>query len=166
MAIPAFKLSRCVIAPRDHPIAREKTLTLKKLNEYPIVAYSAPFSGRWIVEEAFAQAGLRPVIVCNAIDADVSKTYVELGMGIAVLARISFDPARDRNLIALDASHLFRPSILNLVFRKHWHQTRRAHEFVSLFAPHIAHNLIRRAVNGAALDRAQLAQEAPVAVFG
>lgn len=165
VAIPAFKLSRCVIAPRNHPIAREKTLTLKKLNEYPIVAYSTPFSGRWIVEEAFAQAGLRPVIVCSAIDADVSKTYVELGMGIAVLARIAFDPARDRSLVALDASHLFRPSILNLVFRKHSHQTRHAHEFVSLFASHLGPDLIRRGVDGAALDRARLSQDAPVAIF-
>lgn len=165
VAIPAFRLSRCVIAPRNHPIVREKTLTLKKLAEYPIVAYSTPFSGRWIVEEAFASAGLRPLIVCSAIDADVSKTYVELGMGIAVLARIAFDPARDRNLVALDAGHLFRPSILNLVFRKHGYLSRHAHEFVSLFAPHVGPDLIRRGINGAELDRARLSHEAPAAMF-
>lgn len=165
VAIPAFRLSRCIIAPRNHPIVREKTLTLKKLAEYPIVAYSTPFSGRWIVEEAFASAGLRPLIVCSAIDADVSKTYVELGMGIAVLARIAFDPARDRNLVALDAGHLFRPSILNLVFRKHGYLSRHAHEFVSLFAPHVGPDLIRRGINGAELDRARLSHEAPAAMF-
>ncbi len=165
VTIPAFKLSRCVIAPRDHPILREKTLTLKKLAEYPIVAYSTPFSGRWIVEEAFARARLRPRIVCSAIDADVSKTYVELGMGVAVLARIAFDPARDRSLAAINADHLFQPSILNLVFRKHSYLTRHAHEFVSLLAPHVSADLIRSGMDGAEFDRARLGREAPVATF-
>lgn len=165
VTIPAFRLARCVIAPRDHPIAREKTLTLRKLAEYPIVAYSAPFSGRWIVEEAFARAGLRPHVVCSAIDADVSKTYVELGMGIAVLARIAFDPARDRNLVAMAADHLFRPSILNLVLRKHGYLSRHAHEFLSLFAPHIGADLFRKGMDGAELDRVRLSQKAPLAKF-
>lgn len=163
VAIPAFQLTRCVIAPRDHPIARETSLTLKKLAEYPIVAYSAPFSGRWIVEEAFARAGLRPRIVCSAIDADVSKTYVELGMGIAVLATIAFDPAYDRALVALDAGHLFRPNILNLVFRKHGYLSRHVFVFVSMFAPHIDQELIRRGMEGAEFDRARLIRLAPVA---
>ncbi len=165
VTIPAFKLSRCVIAPKSHPIVRERRLTLKKLAEYPIVAYSAPFSGRWIVEEAFARAGLKPLIVCSAIDADVSKTYVELGMGIAILARIAFDPERDRNLVVIEAGHLFRPSILNLVFRKHSYLTRHAHEFVSLFAPHVGADLIRDGMDGAELDRARLSEQAPVASF-
>jgi len=165
VTIPAFKLSRCVIAPRDHPITREKSLTLKKLAQYPIVAYSTPYSGRWIVEKAFARAGLRPRIVCSAIDADVSKTYVELGMGIAVLARIAFDPVRDRGLSAMNADHLFQPSILNLVMRKHSYLSRHAHEFVSLFAPHVGADLIRRGMDGADIDRARLSREAPVAAF-
>jgi len=165
VAIPAYKLSRCVVAPRDHPITREKTVTLKKLATYPIIAYSTPFSGRWIVDDAFAQAGLRPCIVCNAIDADVSKTYVDVGMGIAVLARIAFNPARDRGLVAINADHLFQPSIVNLVLRKHGYLSRHANEFVSLFAPHVNTDLIRRAMNGAVLDRAHLIREAPVAAF-
>lgn len=163
VAIPAFQLTRCVIAPRNHPVAREKALTLKKLAEYPIVAYSAPFTGRRIVEEAFARAGLRPRIVCSAIDADVSKTYVELGMGIAVLATIAFDPAQDRALVALDASHLFPPSILNLVFRKHGYLGRHVSVFVSMFAPHVEQEWIRRGMEGAEFDRARLIRLAPVA---
>lgn len=165
VTIPAFRLARCVIAPRDHPIVREKKLTLRKLAEYPIVAYSAPFSGRWIVDEAFARAGLRPHVVCSAIDADVSKTYVELGMGIAVLARIAFEPARDQNLVAMAADHLFAPSILNLVLRKHGYLSRHAHEFLSMFAPHIDADLVRKGMDGAELDCGRLSQEAPLAKF-
>jgi LysR family cys regulon transcriptional activator len=165
VAIPAFLLPRCVIAPRGHPIALEKTLTLKKIAAFPIVAYSAPFTGRWIVEEAFARAKLRPRIVCSAIDADVSKTYVELGLGIAVLARLAFDPLRDKGLVALDASHLFAPSVLHLVFRKHSFLNRHAQSFVSMFAPHIGEHFIRNSINGVEFDRTRAVKSTPVADF-
>ena len=163
VTIPAYRLTRRVIVERGHPLTREKNLTLKKLAVFPIVAYSAPYSGRRIVDDAFARAGLKPRIVCSAIDADVSKTYVELGMGIAVLAGIAFDPARDRGLVALDADHLFGASILNLVLRRHAHLSHHAHEFVKLFAPHIGAELLRRAAEGGEFDRARLAREAPEA---
>ena len=163
VTIPAYRLARCVIAPRGHPLAREKHLTLKKLAAFPLVAYSAPYSGRRIADEAFARAGLKPRIVCSAIDADVSKTYVESGMGIAVLAAIAVDPARDRGLVALDAGYLFKPSVLNLVVRRHAYLSRQALEFVRLFAPHVGAALIGRAVEGGDFDRARLAREAPLA---
>jgi len=166
VAIPAFLLPRCVIAPRDHPITREKTLTLNKIAAYPIVAYSVPFTGRWIVEEAFARAKLRPRIVCSAIDADVSKTYVELGLGIAVLARVAFDPVRDTGLVALDAGHLFAPSVLHLVFRKHSFLNRHARSFVSMFAPHIGECFIRNSINGVEFDPTQMIKSTPTAKFG
>jgi LysR family transcriptional regulator, cys regulon transcriptional activator len=165
VAIPIYKLSRCVIVPRDHPLMREKMVTIKRLAEYPLIAYSPSFSGRSIVDEAFARAGLRPKVVCTAIDADVSKTYVELGMGIAILARIAFDPARDGKLIALEADHLFRPGILYLILRKHSYLSRRAYSFVSMYAPHITADLIRRAMDGGDIDRVRLSQKAPVAGF-
>jgi len=164
VTIPAYRVARCVIAPRGHPLAREKNLTLKKIAAFPLVAYSAPYSGRRIVDEAFARAGLKPRIVCSAIDADVSKTYVEIGMGIAVLAAIAVDPARDRGLVAMDAGHLFKPSVLNLVVRRHAYLSRQALEFIRLFAPHIGAALIRKAVEGGELDRPQLVREAPLAV--
>lgn len=161
VAVPAYKLCRCVIVPRGHPLARRKSLTLQALADYPIVAYSAPFSGRWIVEEAFARAGLKPRIVCSAIDADVSKTYVELGMGIAVLARIAYDRARDRGLVALDADRLFAPSLVNLVIRKYGRLAPHAEEFLAAFAPHVGVDMLRRAAQGQEIDRKRLSREAP-----
>ncbi len=165
VTLPAYRLTRCIIVPRGHPLARETNLTLKKLVAFPIVAYSAPYSGRRIVDEAFARAGLKPRIVCSAIDADISKTYVEIGMGIAVLASIAFDPARDRGLVGIDAGHLFRPSILNLVMRRHAYLSRQALTFVSLFAPHLDADLILRAIDGGDIDHGRLTNEAPVAAF-
>jgi len=165
VAIPIFKLTRCILAAKGHPIAKERALTLKKLAEYPIIAYSSSFSGRWIVDEAFAQAGIKPHIICSAIDADVSKAYVELGMGIAILAQIAFDPERDRNLVALPADQLFRPGVLNLVLRKHGYLSGYARDFVSSLAPHVSLELIGRAMEGAEIDKTRLAQRAPVARF-
>ena len=163
VTVPAYRLARCVIAPRGHPLAREKNLTLKKIAAFPLVAYSEPYSGRRLVDEAFARAGLKPRIVCSAIDADVSKTYVENGMGVAVLARIAVDVARDRGLVAMDAGHLFKPSVLNLVMRRHAYLGRQALAFVALVAPHIDVALIRRCVEDGDIDAAKLAREAPLA---
>lgn len=166
VTVPAYRLTRCVVVQRGHPLTREKTLTLKKIAAFPLVAYSAPYSGRQIVDDTFARAGLKPRIVCSAIDADISKTYVESGMGIAVLAGIAYDAVRDRGLVAMDAGHLFRASIINLVLRRHAYLSRHAFEFLALFAPHLGATLIRKAIDGGDIDRAKLTREAPAAAFG
>lgn len=162
VTVPAYRLPRCVIAPVGHPLLREQSLSLKKLAEYPLIANPAKFGGRFMVEEAFAKAGLEPRIVCSATDADVCKAYVGVGMGIAVLAAVAFDPAVDRRIAAIDASHLFRPGILNLVFRKHSYLTRPLESFLALFAPHVDRELILKAIDGADIQRGRLSQHAPV----
>lgn len=164
VAIPAYQLPRCVVVPEGHPLVREQRPTLRKLAEYPLIAYPATFSGRTIVERAFTRAGLKPHIVCSATDADVCKAYVEVGMGIAVLATIAFDPAIDRGLVAIDAGHLFRPGILSIVLRKHGYLTRPLESFLAQFAPHISRELIVKAMDGADIDRVQLSARAPVAI--
>jgi LysR family transcriptional regulator, cys regulon transcriptional activator len=163
VAIPAYKLSRCVIVPSGHPLARNEMLSLEELSEYPLIAYPTGFSGRSLVEDAFARAGLKPRIVCSATDADVCKAYVKLGMGVAVLAKIAFDPLADRGLVALDAGHLFQPGMLNVVFRKHGYMTRPLECFLSLFAPHLDRAFVLNAVEGAHVDRASLGRRAPFA---
>ncbi|MBM3356508.1 MAG: LysR family transcriptional regulator [Betaproteobacteria bacterium] len=163
VTIPAYRLPRCVIVPLGHPLVREQRPTLQILAEYPLIAYPATFSGRSIVERAFARAGLKPRIVCSATDADVCKAYVEVGMGIAVLAKVAFDSSADHRLAAIDAGHLFLPGILNLVLRKHGYLTRPLESFLAQFAPHIDRELILNAIDGADIERARLAERAPVA---
>ena len=162
VAIPAYTVHRCVVVARDHPLAREKTLTLKKVAQYPIVAYSSPYSARAILDDAFARAGLKPRIVCSAMDADVCKRYVEVGLGIAVLAHIAVNAQDDPGLVAKKADHLFQPAIMNVIIRKFGYLSRHAREFISLYAPHIDGALIQRAVDGAPIDRLRLSREAPV----
>lgn len=163
VAIPAYTLQRCVVVARDHPLARDKTLTLKKVAQYPLIAYSSPFSARAIVDGAFARAGLKPQIVCSAIDADVCKKYVEVGLGIAVLAHIAVNARDDPGLVAKKADHLFQPATVNVIMRKFSYLSRHAREFISLYAPHIDAALIQRAVDGAPIDRLSLGRKAPIA---
>ncbi len=119
------------------PILKEKTLTLEKIATYPIVTYDFSFAGRTKINEAFESKGLRPNVVLTALDADVIKTYVELGLGIGLMAKMAFDPERDRNLRMVDASHLFEPCITRIGIRRGSFLRGYMYAFIELFAPHL-----------------------------
>src|SRR6478752_6208170 len=95
------------VVPKGHPLVGRENITLEQIAEYPIVTYDQDFTGRSHVDQAFASAGAIPDIVLTAIDADVIKTYVELGMGIGIVAAMAYDAKRDTELVALDTQHLF-----------------------------------------------------------
>lgn len=161
VTVPIFKLARCVLAPRGHPIRRGK-LTLRRIAEYPIIAYSQPPDWKWLFGGVFTEAELKPRVVLSALDADVSKIYVSMGIGIAVLATLAYDPTRDSDLIAIDADHLFRPGVLTLVFRKGAYVSRHTYAFLSAFCPHIDSDFIQRCVDGVPFDRNQLLKKIPL----
>jgi len=161
VAIPAYSLTSGVYVPKRHPLLREKGLTLKKLSEFPFIAYSPAFAMRMAVDDTFAKAGLRPRIVCTATDADVCKAYVEAGMGIAILAKLAFDPARDTNLAVLDVGSLFEPSTVCVAFRRNAYLSRSLYAFVSTWAPHLSQQAIRLALEGAKPGTARKATALP-----
>jgi len=146
--IPCFLLNRSVVVPRRHPLLRVKPLSLEALARYPVITYDEGFSGRWIVNQAFADRDLKPTVVLSAIDADVSKTYVEKGLGIAILATVAFDGRRDGRLARIDARHLFAPSRLNVVARPDVYLRGYMLEFVRLFAPHLRKGEVERRLAG------------------
>jgi LysR family cys regulon transcriptional activator len=148
VAIPAYSLSSGLYVPKKHPLLREKTLTLKKLSEFPFITYSPAFAMRMAIDDTFAKAGLRPRIVCTATDADVCKAYVEAGMGIAILAKLAFDPARDANLAVVDVDSLFEPTVVCVAFRRNAYLSRSLYAFVSTWAPHLSQQAIRLALDG------------------
>ena len=143
--MPCYQWNRCVIAPKDHPILSVDPLTLEHIASYPIVTYDFAFAGRSIINKAFADAGLRPNMVLTALDSDVIKTYVELGLGIGLMAKMAFKPERDVNLGMVDAGHLFEPSTTRIGVRRGTHLRGYMYAFIELFAPH----LDRRAVDAA-----------------
>ena len=103
-----------MLVPRGHPLAKAGPLTLAALARYPIVTYDYAFTGRSQINAAFDAEGLAPNVVLTALDSDVIKTYVELGMGVGIVAQMAYDPERDTAFEKLDAGHLFAPSTTRL----------------------------------------------------
>jgi len=148
ISLPVYQWNRCVVVPPKHPLLKESPLTLEKLAEFPIVTYDFAFANRSLVQKAFEARGLKPHVVLSAQDADVIKTYVELGLGVGILAKMAFDAKRDVMLRAMDASHLFESSTTRLGIKRGAYLRRYAYDFIELFAPHLARATIERAVRG------------------
>ncbi len=137
VVLPCYEWNHCVVAPPGLPLLKDLPLTLAKIAEYPIVTYDFSFAGRTKINEAFEAEGLRPNVVLTALDADVIKTYVELGLGIGLMAKMAFDGERDRNLRMLDASHLFDPCTTRIGIRRGSHLRGYMYAFIEMFAPHL-----------------------------
>lgn len=135
LCLPCYQWNRCVVVPPGHPLMNEEMLTLKKLAEFPLITYDFAFTGGTLVSKVFAEAGLTPNIVLTAIDADVIKTYVSLGLGVGLLANMAYDHERDAHLVRLDVSHLFPESTTYLGFRKDAFLRGYMYGFIALIAP-------------------------------
>jgi len=145
VTLPCYRWTHAVVAPRGHPLLDGQPLTLQRLARYPLITYDEGYTGRAHIDEAFSRAGLAPSIVLSAMDADVIKTYVELGMGVGIVASIAYDEERDRNLQALDAGHLFAINMTRLAFRRGTFLRSYVYAFIETFAP----PLTRKAVEAA-----------------
>ena len=156
VSMPVYQWNRCVVVPPKHPLLKASPLTLEKLAQYPIVTYDFAFANRSLVEKAFESRGLQANVVLTALDSDVIKTYVELGLGIGILAKMAFDPKRDRSLRAIDAGHLFESSTTRLGVKRNAYLRRYAYEFIELFAPHLPRDIVERAVMGKEGSRYEL----------
>ena len=148
LALPGYSWSHCVVVPSRHPLLKGGTLTLEALARYPLVTYDAAFAGRTHIDAAFAARGLAADVVLSAIDADVIKTYVELGLGVGIIAAMAFDAKRDSKLRAIDCSHLFRSNMTRVAIRRGSLLRGYAYEFIELFAPALKRKLIERALAG------------------
>ena len=146
VTLPCYSWTHSVVVPPDHPLLDGEPLTLARLARFPMVTYDEGFTGRSHIDEAFAKAALKPSIVLSAMDADVIKTYVELGMGVGVVASIAFDPDRDRNLRAIDAGHLFAVNMTRLAFRRGAFLRGYAYGFMETFAPPLTREVVEQAV--------------------
>jgi LysR family cys regulon transcriptional activator len=143
LCLPCYQWNRCVVVPHDHPLLSEGELTLEKLAAYPLITYDFAFTGGTLVSKVFSDAGLSPNVVLTAIDADVIKTYVTLGLGVGLLADMAYDPERDAHLVRIDVSHLFPDSTTYLGVRKDAFLRSYMYGFIESIAPHFN----REAVN-------------------
>jgi LysR family cys regulon transcriptional activator len=145
--LPCYEWNRCVLVQPGHPLLKAKKLTLEAMASFPIITYDFAFTGRSRINQAFADKGLTPNVVLTAIDADVIKTYVELGLGIGIVAMMAYDPKRDTHLRAMDASHLFEPSTTRIGIRKNSYLRGYTYEFIEMFAPHLTRKVVDDAMH-------------------
>ncbi len=147
VTLPCYEWHHCVVVLPNHPLLLEKKLTLEKLAQYPIITYDFAFTGRNKINKAFSEARIEPNIALTAIDADVIKTYTELGMGVGIVAQMAFVPERDKHLNMIDAGHLFEASTTRIAMRKNQYLRGFGYHFIELFAPHLTRAIVSQALH-------------------
>jgi len=148
LALASYQWRHCVVVPEKHPLLREKRVTLEMLAQYPIITYDPAFAGRSHIDEAFRAQELAPNIVLSAVDSDVIKTYVELGLGIGIIARVAFDDKRDRNLRAVEIGHLFGTMTTRIAVRRGSALRGFAYDFIELFSPRLTRAVVDATLKG------------------
>lgn len=146
VALPCYRWTHSVMVPPGHPLLDGEPLTLERLSQFPIITYGPGYTGRLHIDEAFEAAGLSFNLVLTAMDADVIKTYVELGLGVGIIASIAFDEDRDRSLRALDARHLFAVNLTKLAVRRGSFLRSYIYDFIETFASPLKRDVVERAM--------------------
>lgn len=150
--LPCYQWNRGIFTPPGHPLLEEKPLTLEALARHPIVTYDFAFDPGSAIGKAFDARGLKPNVVLTAVDAEVIKGYVELGVGVGILARMAYDPERDSRLKVIDAGHLFEPSMTRIAVRRNAYLRRYVYTFIELFAPHLSRAVVEKTLREPGTD--------------
>ena len=149
VTLPCAQWTRSVITPLKHPLLGAGPLTLEKIAQYPLITYDFAFTPNSPIKRAFDAAGIKPNVVLTAVAADVIKAYVEQGMGIGILAKMAFDPARDHGVRLINADHLFEPSTTRIALRRNAWLRGYVYDFIELFAPPLNRNAVTAALHTA-----------------
>ena len=147
VTLPCYRWTHSIVVPPDHPLLDiAGPLTLEQLVQHPIITYEQGFTGRAHIDEAFAREGLTPDVVLSAMDADVIKTYVELGMGVGIVASIAFEAERDTQLRAIDAGALFGINLTKLALRRGSYLRAYVYALIESFAPTLQRSVVDQAM--------------------
>ena len=143
---PFYQWHHAVVVPEGHALAQRSSLELAALAEYPLITYHDGFTGRGRIDETFSAAGLTPDIVMSALDADVIKTYVQVGLGVGIIASMAFEPQRDQGLRLLAAEHLFRANTARIALRRGQFLRGFAYRFLQECVPSLTEKVVREHV--------------------
>ncbi len=164
--MPCYRWNHCIVVSPDHPLARIETPTLEDIARHPIVTYVFGITGRWQLDEAFEARGLHPQVVFTAADADVIKTYVRLGLGIGIIARMAYDPGQDDDLVAIDTGTMFESSVTWIGFRRGSYLRAFMYDFMCLFAPHLELAVVDQAAHSSRQQQVdELFADIPLPVY-
>jgi LysR family cys regulon transcriptional activator len=148
ITLPCYQWEHVVVVPHEHPLLRSKAVSLEEIASYPVITYDAAFAGRSKIDHAFGLRNLKPDVLLEAIDADVIKTYVELGMGIGIIAGMAFDPERDRNLRAIPVGQLFGMNVSRVAIKQGAYLRSYIYTFIELLTPALNRKMVESAMRG------------------
>ena len=148
ITLPCYQWEHVVVVPPDHPLLQSKSITLEEIAAYPLITYDRAFAGRSKIDHAFSLRDLKPDVLLEAIDADVIKTYVELGMGVGIIAGMAFDSERDTGLRAIKVAHLFGSNVSRVAVKQGAYLRGYVYTFIELLAPTMNRKLIEQLMTG------------------
>lgn len=148
VTMPCYQWEHVVVVPVDHALLKSKPITLEEIASFPLITYDAAFTGRSKIDHAFALRNLKPNILLEAIDADVIKTYVELGMGVGIIAGMAFDAERDRTLRSIPVGHLFGTNVSRIAVKQGAYLRSYVYTFIELLTPTLNRKLIEQIMSG------------------
>ena len=148
IALPCHQWGFCLVVPDGHPVLAERNLTLATLMRWPLITYDSVFAARSRIDRAFERAQLEPNVVLAAIDSDVIKTYVGLGLGVGIIADMAYDSERDTGLRAVDVGHLFGSNTTRIGLRRGTYLRCFEYDFIHFFAEHLTRKAVDMALAG------------------
>lgn len=148
ISLPCYQWEHLVVVPPEHPLLKSKSITLEELAAYPLITYDSAFTGRNKIDHAFTLRNLKPDVLLEAIDADVIKTYVELGLGVGIIAGMAFDAERDKNLRAIPAGHLFGTNVSRVALKQGAYLRSYVFTFIELLTPTLNRKLVEQVLSG------------------
>ncbi len=147
VTFPFYNWHHAIIVPKGHALENKKDVTLEEIAEYPLVTYHEGFTGRKSIDEAFVKKNLSPDIVISALDADVIKTYVELDLGIGIIASMAYQKERDTKLSLVDSKNLFSNNTTHIAIRQGHFLRGYAYKFLELCSKDLNEAKIKSAIN-------------------
>jgi len=147
VSFPFYSWHHTVIVPKGHPLDKTKNLKIEELAEYPIITYHDGFTGRKLIDETFLNANITPDIVMSALDADVIKTYVELGLGVGIVASMAYQKDRDTQLKIIKSDHLFGTNTTRIAIRRGHYLRGFAYKFIELCSANLTESHVKAALN-------------------
>lgn len=147
VSFPCYRWNHLIVVPDGHPLLTCRPLSLQDLAQYSLITYDLGFTGRGHIDDAFSRAGLATDIVLTAMDSDVIKRYVTLGLGVGIVASMAFDHGSDKGLRAIEASHLIAPNVTRLAVRRGAYLRSYTYDFIRQFVPELQRSDIERALN-------------------
>ncbi|WBY02106.1 CysB family HTH-type transcriptional regulator [Ramlibacter tataouinensis] len=149
VTLPCYEWQHMLVVPHEHPLARKERITLEDLAAEPIITYHPSFTGRTRIDAAFAQRKLKPRVALEAIDSDVIKTYVQLGLGIGIVAEMAIRGDGQDGLTARPLGALFGQNVARIAFKRGVYLRNFVLRFAELLSPdRLNRNLIAKAMNG------------------